>query len=128
MSFMERKSSKPFRRVWWDEIVPTVVTRAEPHNHVILHSTQDRVLTIRENARLQGFPDYYRLFGTIEQKYTQVGNAVAVPVARSLGRAYKGEIDGDRPLFELPESFSLLDQASATRSPAGVGILSGEVE
>ena len=25
---------RPFGRLWWDEIVPTVVTRAEPHNQV----------------------------------------------------------------------------------------------
>lgn len=35
----------------------------------ILHPEQDRVLTIRENARLQGFPDYYKLFGPIKQRY-----------------------------------------------------------
>jgi len=27
---------RPFGRLWWDEIVPTVVTRAEPHNQVIV--------------------------------------------------------------------------------------------
>ncbi len=25
---------RPFGRLWWDEIVPTVVTRAQPHNQV----------------------------------------------------------------------------------------------
>ncbi|KAK3033752.1 hypothetical protein RJ639_034194 [Escallonia herrerae] len=54
---------------------------------VILHPEQDRVLTIRENARLQGFPDYYQLVGPVKQRYIQVGNAVAVPVARALGYA-----------------------------------------
>uniref|UniRef100_A0A453TBI0 DNA (cytosine-5-)-methyltransferase n=2 Tax=Aegilops tauschii subsp. strangulata TaxID=200361 RepID=A0A453TBI0_AEGTS len=68
MSFIKGKSSKPFRRLWWDETVPTVVTRAEPHNQAILHPTQHRVLTVRENARLQGFPDYYRLFGPVKEK------------------------------------------------------------
>lgn len=129
MSFIKGKSTKPFGRLWWDETVPTVVTRAEPHNQIILHPSQDRVLTIRENARLQGFPDYYRLLGPIKQKYIQVGNAVAVPVARalgySLGLAYGDEFDGDQPLFKLPESFHSLDQATVTRSP--VGIPGGEV-
>lgn len=27
---------RPFGRLWWDETVPTVVTRAEPHNQVAL--------------------------------------------------------------------------------------------
>lgn len=35
----------------------------------IMHPEQDRVLTIRENARLQGFPDYYKLCGPIKERY-----------------------------------------------------------
>ncbi|KAL6982395.1 DNA (cytosine-5)-methyltransferase cmt3 [Sarracenia purpurea var. burkii] len=108
MTFVGGTSSKPFARLWWDETVPTVVTRAEPHNQSILHPLQDRVLTIRENARLQGFPDYYKLFGPIKERYIQVGNAVAVPVARALGyalaMAFQGS-SGEEPLFTLPKKF-----------------------
>ncbi|OMP03392.1 hypothetical protein COLO4_10449 [Corchorus olitorius] len=108
MTFVNGTSSKPFARLWWDETVPTVVTRAEPHNQAITHPEQDRVLTVRENARLQGFPDYYKLFGPIKERYIQVGNAVAVPVARALGfalgKAYKG-LAGDEPVATLPQGF-----------------------
>ncbi|KAM5553603.1 DNA (cytosine-5)-methyltransferase CMT3-like [Rosa sericea] len=108
VSFRNGTSKKPFARLWWDETVPTVVTRAEPHNQAILHPEQDRVLSIRENARLQGFPDYYKLSGPVKQRYIQVGNAVAVPVSRSLGyalgRAVR-RISDDEPLFTLPEKF-----------------------
>ncbi|NP_001289523.1 DNA (cytosine-5)-methyltransferase CMT3-like [Nicotiana sylvestris] len=108
MSFVGGSSTKPFGRLWWDETVPTVVTRAEPHNQTIIHPQQNRVLTIRENARLQGFPDYYKLTGPIKERYIQVGNAVAVPVARALGyslaMAMKGSSDG-KPLMSLPENF-----------------------
>lgn len=31
------KFCRPFARLWWDETVPTVVTRAEPHNQVIIY-------------------------------------------------------------------------------------------
>nr|AGL07780.1 chromomethylase [Phalaenopsis aphrodite subsp. formosana] len=108
MSFIKGKSTKPFGRLWWDETVPTVVTHAEPHNQVILHPEQDRVLTIRENARLQGFPDHYKLCGPIKERYIQVGNAVAVPVSRalgySLGRAFQG-LSGEEPVYTLPANF-----------------------
>ncbi|KAL8091319.1 DNA (cytosine-5)-methyltransferase CMT3-like [Apium graveolens] len=110
MSFMRGTSTKPFGRLWWDETVPTVVTRAEPHNQIIIHPTQHRVLTIRENARLQGFPDYYKLFGPIKERYIQVGNAVAVPVARvlgySLGLSVKGcDCREVEHLLTLPSGF-----------------------
>ncbi|XVF49453.1 hypothetical protein PTKIN_Ptkin04bG0013800 [Pterospermum kingtungense] len=108
MTFVGGLSSKPFGRLWWDETVPTVVTRAEPHNQAILHPEQDRVLSVRENARLQGFPDYYKLFGSIKDRYIQVGNAVAVPVSRalgySLGLAYQ-RLSTDGPLLKLSKKF-----------------------
>ncbi|KAJ0652431.1 putative DNA (cytosine-5-)-methyltransferase [Helianthus annuus] len=112
MSFVEGRSLKPFGRLWWDEIVPTVVTRAEPHNQAILHPLQDRVLTIRENARLQGFPDYYKLLGPIKERYMQVGNAVAVPVARALGYSLAMSCKGaatEGPVYTLPKKFPNLE-------------------
>uniref|UniRef100_A0ACD5VA28 Uncharacterized protein n=1 Tax=Avena sativa TaxID=4498 RepID=A0ACD5VA28_AVESA len=121
MSYVKGRSLRPFGRLWWDETVPTVLTRAKPHNQKILHPGQDRVLSVRENARLQGFPDYYRMWGSIKQKYMQVGNAVAVPVARalgySLGQALQGRSEGSDPsLFVLPKSFTSLGQSEV---PAG---------
>ncbi|KAJ6702636.1 CYTOSINE-SPECIFIC METHYLTRANSFERASE [Salix koriyanagi] len=121
MTFVNGSSSKPFARLWWDETVPTVVTRAEPHNQAIMHPEQDRVLTIRENARLQGFPDYYQLCGPIKERYIQVGNAVAVPVARALGyalgRAFQG-LAGDDPVFNLPKKFPRITEDPSSSSEA----------
>ncbi|KAK2396592.1 putative DNA (cytosine-5)-methyltransferase CMT1 [Trifolium repens] len=84
----------PFGRLWWDEIVSAVVKRLEPHNQALLHPHQDRVLTIRENARLQGFPDCYQLCGSVKERYIQVGNAVAVLVDLALGHTLGLPIQG----------------------------------
>ncbi|KAI3499154.1 hypothetical protein L1887_34947 [Cichorium endivia] len=116
MTFVDGRSTKPFGRLWWDETVPTVVTRAEPHNQAILHPVQDRVLTIRENARLQGFPDYYKLLGPIKERYIQVGNAVAVPVARALGYSLAMSCNGNagaEPVFSLPPKFPNIQSAAS---------------
>ena len=43
-----------FCRLWYDEVQPTVVGRAEPHNLRVIHPNQGRVVTIRENSALPG--------------------------------------------------------------------------
>ncbi|KAF3958191.1 hypothetical protein CMV_016874 [Castanea mollissima] len=108
-TFEQGRSKRPFARLWWDETVPTVITFPSCHNQAALHPEQDRILTIREYARLQGFPDYYRFCGTIKERYCQIGNAVAVPVARALGYAMGlafRKLIGDEPLMTLPPKFS----------------------
>ncbi|XP_042034532.1 DNA (cytosine-5)-methyltransferase CMT2-like isoform X2 [Salvia splendens] len=103
------KSKKPYGRLWWDETVSTVVTFPHIRSQSILHPDQDRRLTIRECARLQGFPDYYRFRGTVKERYCQIGNAVSMPVSRALGYAlgvaYR-KVAGDGPLMMLPPDFS----------------------
>ena len=53
------------------------------------HPTQDRPLTPREAARLQGFPDDFRFFGTRWDVRSQIGNAVPPPLAEAIGRAVR---------------------------------------
>ncbi|ESQ55474.1 hypothetical protein EUTSA_v10024250mg [Eutrema salsugineum] len=108
-TFQQGKSKRPFARLWWDETVPTVLTVPSCHNQALLHPEQDRLLTIRESARLQGFPDYFQFCGTVKQRYCQIGNAVAVSVSRalgySLGMAFRG-VARDEHLITLPQNFS----------------------
>jgi DNA (cytosine-5)-methyltransferase 1 len=63
------------------------------------HPVEQRILTIRELARLQSFSDDFRFSGTNQQKSWQVGNAVppllAEAFAQEIARALKGE--GRRP-------------------------------
>ncbi|KAL6549805.1 hypothetical protein OROMI_020293 [Orobanche minor] len=109
LSFEHGKSRRPYARLWWDETVSTLVTFPHVRVQAILHPEQDRLLTIRECARLQGFPDYYRFRGTIKERYRQVGNAVSIPVGRALGYALGmayGKAIGDEPLMTLPPKFS----------------------
>ncbi|XVF52094.1 hypothetical protein PTKIN_Ptkin04bG0237300 [Pterospermum kingtungense] len=118
-TFEQGKSKRPFARLWWDETVPTLVTFPYCHSQATLHPEQDRVLTIREYARLQGFPDYYRFYGSIKERYCQIGNAVAVPVSRALGyalgMAYR-KLTGDEPLMTLPPKFSLSTNTQLAKS------------
>ncbi|CAL5324558.1 unnamed protein product [Camellia sinensis] len=128
IKFVRRISTKPFARLWWDEFVSTVGTRAEPHKRAMLHPEQGQVLTVRENARLQGFPDWYKFWGPVKEryqkqvfftfcKYIQVGNAVAFPVSMALGSmlAKGGQgVSNNEPLTTTDLKFPLsLAQLSA---------------
>ncbi|KMT11400.1 hypothetical protein BVRB_5g107290 isoform A [Beta vulgaris subsp. vulgaris] len=108
-TFEQGKSKRPFARLWWDETMPTIVTYPNCHSQAVLHPEQDRVLSVRECARLQGFPDNYRFSGTVKKRYRQVGNAVAVPVAKALGYALgmaSQRLIDKEPLLTLPPKFA----------------------
>jgi DNA (cytosine-5)-methyltransferase 1 len=65
----------------------TTITNPEPMGKQgrVLHPTQNRVVSVRECARSQGFPDTFKFHGQVLDKHRQVGNAVPPPLARALG-------------------------------------------
>lgn len=72
---------------------PTITTLPDD----VLHFSEPRILTVRESARLQTFPDWFQFRGKFTTggtrrtrecpRYTQVGNAVPPFLARSIGLA-----------------------------------------
>ena len=51
-----------------------------------IHPEQPRVISIREAARLQGFPDWFVFHPTIWHSFRMIGNSVSPPVAETLLR------------------------------------------
>uniref|UniRef100_A0A673YD48 DNA (cytosine-5)-methyltransferase n=1 Tax=Salmo trutta TaxID=8032 RepID=A0A673YD48_SALTR len=80
-----------YGRLEWDGFFSTTVTNPEPMGKQgrVLHPEQHRVVSVRECARSQGFPDTYRFFGNVLDKHRQVGNAVPPPLSRAIGLEIK---------------------------------------
>ncbi len=53
------------------------------------HYKYNRIPTVRENARLQSFPDDFVFYGTKQQQYKQVGNAVPPLLGYALANQIK---------------------------------------
>ena len=94
----------------WNKSGPNITATSLPDDYV--HYSQPRILTVREWARLQTFPDWYqfsgkrttggrRRAGDLEvgdwsrelPKYTQIGNAVPVELAKQIGLHLKSILE-----------------------------------
>ena len=60
-------------------IAPTVLGSSR-----FIHPFENRLLTVREQARLMGFPDDHIFLGGRDQQYNQVGEAVPPPLAKAI--------------------------------------------
>ena len=82
----EGSRSTYYGRLRWDRPCYTVSTYFNrPGNGCFIHPLADRLITIREAARLQSFPDTYRFYGKGRARCLQVGNAVPPLLAYHLG-------------------------------------------
>jgi len=82
-----------FGRLWWDR--PSVTIRTEfykPEKGRYLHPVEDRPITHREAARLQGFDDDFIFIGKKIEVGIQIGNAVPPPLGYQIGLVAKREL------------------------------------
>lgn len=76
-----------YGRIAYDKPSYTITTYFNrPGNGTYAHPIHQRVLSVREAARFQGFTDDYYFFGNKTQLLKQVGNAVPTIFAYQIGR------------------------------------------
>lgn len=78
--------SDAWKKCPWNEPSCTI---KENHGGVNLHPKLPRVLTAREMARLQSFPDDFIFMGTKNKQLVQIGNAVPPLLGKAIGLAVR---------------------------------------
>jgi DNA (cytosine-5)-methyltransferase 1 len=84
----DQRYDNRFGRLHWAGTFNTILSAAHPYWGAVFHPEQDRVISVRESARAQGFPDSVRFMGPMTSRYEQVGNAVPPPLAAAIVAAF----------------------------------------
>lgn len=84
------KYSDSWKKCPWNEASCTI---KENHGGVNIHPIEPRVITVREMARLQSFPDNFIFKGTKSKQMVQIGNAVPPLLAKAIALSIKKAIE-----------------------------------
>ena len=93
---LTRKDTTKFRRL--DRRLPSLTLRC---GEILYHPLENRYITPREAARIQGFPDNHVLLGPIRgrtgqvrdlDQHRQVANAVPPPLAKAVAKSIGGSL------------------------------------
>jgi DNA (cytosine-5)-methyltransferase 1 len=88
-----------YGRMRWDEVAPTITSGCfNPSKGRFLHPSENRAITMREAALLQGFPRNYH-FPTLHSKTAialMIGNALPPPFITAHAKAIRTRLDLQR--------------------------------
>ena len=83
-----------YGRLWWDKPATGLTTRCISYsNGRFGHPEQNRAISVREAARLQGFDDDFEFTGNLNSMAKQIGNAVPVDLAYAMGSHFMKHIE-----------------------------------
>lgn len=84
------------RKMSWDEAGLTVLCTPAQKQTDRCHPDELRPFSVRENARIQSFPDNWEFVGSMAEQYKQIGNAVPVNLAYYVGLSIKNYLQGKK--------------------------------
>lgn len=83
-----------YRRLKWDDVSGTITAHLAKDCYQHIHPRQGRTISIREAARIQSFPDDFRFFGNMGDRYRQIGNAVPPLMAWGIAEYVRERVAG----------------------------------
>jgi DNA (cytosine-5)-methyltransferase 1 len=82
-----------YKRLSWHSVARTITAHLAKDGYWYVHPSQARTLSIREAARLQTFPDWFRFAGHPTAQFRQIGNAVPPALGRAIGQRVVAALD-----------------------------------
>lgn len=76
-----------YKRLDENDLSRTITAHIAKDGYGFIHPRESRTLTVREAARLQTFPDYFRFAGPPSAAFKQIGNAVPPRLGSAVGGA-----------------------------------------
>ena len=104
-----------FRRLSWDAPSPTITGKVNRKATALCHPLRTRPLSVLECARIQGFPDEWKLEGSMAALYQQIGNAVPVHLGMACANAIKQMSKLPDSTWKLHEDYDMQLAASLAR-------------
>jgi len=89
-----------YKRLEWNEPSRTITAHLAKDGYWYIHPDQHRTLTVREAARIQTFPDWFRFAGEPSVRYRQIGNAVPPLLAQAIGESLLEALRSTKPKRE----------------------------
>lgn len=86
-----------YKRLDENNLSRTITAHIAKDGYWYIHPRQNRTITVREAARIQTFPDWYRFAGPPSAAFKQIGNAVPPLLARRLGEAIMAALNEPQP-------------------------------
>jgi|SRR5690625_2263766 len=83
---LSRVHKQPNRIYSTEGVHPALPSQETSGRFWILHEGRVRKLTIQECYRIMGFPDEFELIDNRSELYKQVGNSVAIPMVKEIGK------------------------------------------
>jgi DNA (cytosine-5)-methyltransferase 1 len=81
-----------YRRLRWTDASGTITAHLAKDCYTHIHPDENRTISIREAARIQSFPDDFRFFGHMGDRFRQIGNAVPPLMAWGIAEYLKEKL------------------------------------
>ena len=105
-----RQGGPNLRMIRLDPNKPSLTVTAFIFNKFV-HPFENRFITTREAARLQGFPDNFEFIGSLTSIQRQIGNAVPVPLATAILQTILQHAKAHHPEKSLFSALSIFSGA-----------------